>query len=200
MTDIVKLPEPQKELPFPLMRAIEKRRTRRRWKKEPLSQQDISNILWVACGKTMKATKKRKSRRTIPSSRNSQAMKVYIALEQGLFRYDDNTHSLVFIKTDDIRAHCTNQKMMKNMPAGLVYIADFLTLKGYIGKDEHQKLFVAGTETGFMSQNVYLYCASAGLSTAVIGLVNRPKLHETMGLADYERVVFTQAVGKNLEI
>ncbi|MBN2164789.1 MAG: nitroreductase family protein [Marinilabiliaceae bacterium] len=51
------------------------------------------------------------------------------------------------------------------------------------------------TETGFISQNVYLYRASAGLNTAIIGLVNRDKLHETMGLNDYEKVIYSQAIG-----
>ena len=66
MTDFVQLPEPQKELIFPLMKAIEKRRTKRKWKKDSLSQQEISNILWVACGQTMEQTKRSKSRRTVP--------------------------------------------------------------------------------------------------------------------------------------
>lgn len=199
MIDFVKLPEPQKELTFPLMKAIEKRRTKRKWKEDSLSEQDISNILWVACGKTMEETKKSKSRRTVPSSRNSQTIKVYVALGKGLFLYDENSHGLVLIKTDDIRKNLTNQKMMKNMPLGLVYVSDFSRLKGYVGTDDYRKLFVAGTETGFISQNVYLYCASAGLNTAVIGLVDRDKLHETIGLVDYEKVVYTQAIGKSLD-
>ncbi|WP_075603690.1 SagB/ThcOx family dehydrogenase [Saccharicrinis aurantiacus] len=199
MTDFVQLPEPQKELAFPLMKAIEKRRTKRKWKEDSLSLQDISNILWVACGKTMEETKKSKSRRTVPSGRNSQTIKVYAAMDTGLFLYDENLHGLVLIKTDDVRENLTNQKMMKNMPFGLVYVSDFSRLKGYVGTDDNRKLFVAGTETGFISQNVYLYCASAGLNTAVIGLVNREKLHETMGLADYEKIVYTQAIGKALD-
>lgn len=199
MTDFVQLPEPQKELIFPLMKAIEKRRTKRKWKKDSLSQQEISNILWVACGQTMEQTKRSKSRRTVPSSRNSQTIKVYIATDKGLFSYDENSHGLRLIKSDDIREGLTNQKMMKNIPIGLIYVSDFSKLKGYVGTDDNRKLFVAGTETGFISQNVYLYCASAGLNTAVIGLVNRDELHEKMGLFDYERVVYTQAIGKSLD-
>lgn len=199
MNDFIKLPEPQKELTFPLMKAIEKRRTKRKWKNDSLSQQDISNILWVACGKTMKETKRNKSRRTVPSSRNSQTIKVYVATDKGLFSYDEDFHGLRLIKSDDIREELTNQKMMKNMPLGLVYVSDFSKLKGYVGTDDNRRLFVAGTETGFISQNVYLYCVSADLNTAVIGLVNRDKLHETMGLADYEKVIYTQAIGNSLD-
>jgi SagB-type dehydrogenase family enzyme len=196
MTDFIKLPAPQKELTFPLMKALEKRRTKRKWKAEPLSQQEIANILWAACGKTMNETKRSKSRRTAPSGRNSQTIKVYVATGKGLYLYDENLHRLVLIKPDDIRADLTNQKMMKNMPLGLVYVSDYSKLKGYVGTDDNRRLFVAGTETGFISQNVYLYCAAAELNTAVIGLVNREKLHKTMGLNDNEKVIYTQAIGK----
>jgi len=166
---------------------------------DSLSQQDISNILWVACGQTMEETTRSKSRRTVPSSRNSQTIKVYVATDKGLFSYDENSHGLHLIKSDDIREGLTNQKMMKNMPIGLIYVSDFSKLKGYVGTDDNRKLFVAGTETGFISQNVYLYCASAGLNTAVIGLVNRDELHKTMGLVGHEKVIYTQAIGKSLD-
>jgi len=120
-------------------------------------------------------------------------------LNNGLFLYDEIVHGLVLIKKVDIREKLTNQKMMKNMPLGLVYVSDFFKLKGYIGTDDNRKLFVAGTETGFISQNVYLYSVSAGLNTAVIGLVNREELHNAMVLADCEKVIYTQAIGKALD-
>jgi hypothetical protein len=59
MTDFIKLPESQKDLDFPLMKAIENRRTKRKWKDSELSVQEISNLLRVACGITYKETKKK---------------------------------------------------------------------------------------------------------------------------------------------
>ena len=79
MTDIIKLLEPQKNLEFPLMKAIELRRTKRKWKSSKLSEQEISNLLWVACGITHKETKQSKSRKTAPSACNSQEIKVFLA-------------------------------------------------------------------------------------------------------------------------
>ncbi len=54
MYDLSALPEPQKDLPFPLMTALEHRQTIRKWKDAPVSKQDISNLLWAACGQTKK--------------------------------------------------------------------------------------------------------------------------------------------------
>jgi SagB-type dehydrogenase family enzyme len=199
MIKMTNLPKPQKELEFPLMKALELRRTKRKWKDSSLSDQEISNILWAACGITMVETKVSKSKRTAPSARNAQTVKIYVALDKGLFQYDEKNHALILLKEQDVREHISNQKMMKSAPVGLIYVADYSRLKGYIGTNDHQKWFVAGTETGFISQNVYLYCASAKLSTAVIGLVDRDKLHKIMELPDYEKVVYTQVIGVSIE-
>lgn len=198
MLNQIILPQPQKDLNFPLMQALALRRTKRKWKETALSLQEISNLLWAACGITVEETPKSKSKRTAPSARNSQTIKVYIALPEGLFRYDEKSHVLNQVIADDIRPHIGTQKMMKSAPAALVYVSDFSKLKGYVGTDDHRKWFVAGTETGFISQNVYLYCAAANLNTVIIGLVDREKLHEIMQLKDHEKVVYTQTVGEAL--
>lgn len=197
METALTLPPPQKDLEFPLMKALQLRRTRRKRDNSSLSDQELSNLLWAACGITMEETSRNKSKRTVPSARNSQTITVYVALCSGLFRYEEKTHNLIPILSLDIREHISAQKMMKSAPVGLIYVSDYSKLKGYVGTDDNRKLFVSGTEIGFISQNVYLYCASANLNTAVIGLVNRDKLHDIMNLKDYEKVLYTQAVGRN---
>jgi SagB-type dehydrogenase family enzyme len=200
MTKKIQLPPPEKNLDFPLMKALEKRRSKRKWKNEPLSDQELSNLLWAACGITMEETKKSKSRRTSPSATNSQAIKIYVALKKGLFLYNEKKHELIQIHSKDIIKYISNQKMIQSAPVGLIYVSDYSRMKSYLSKkDEDRKWFVSGTETGFISQNVYLYCAAAKLNTVVIGLVNRDQLHEIMGLKDYEKIVYTQAVGKSLD-
>jgi SagB-type dehydrogenase family enzyme len=189
------LPAPDLGLGVSLMKALERRRTKRKWRDEDISQQDLANLLWCACGITREETKRSKSRRTVPSGRNSQTIQIYVALPAGLFKYNEKVHGLELKKREDVRKHISTQKMMQSAPAGLIYVSDYSRLKGYVGCDDHRKWFVAGTETGFVSQNVYLYCAAAGLNTAIIGLVNREALQEVMGLDTDKRVVYTQAFG-----
>ncbi len=64
MDKIIKLLEPQKDIEFPLMKALEKRRTIRKWKDAHLTEQEISNLLWAACGITKNKYGKIKSKRT----------------------------------------------------------------------------------------------------------------------------------------
>jgi hypothetical protein len=59
------------------------------------------------------------------------------------------------------------------------------------------KWFVSDTDAGFISQNIYLYCAAANVSTAVLGLVDREELGGILGLSPHEKVVYTQVVGNS---
>lgn len=199
MTDRIILPAPQIDFDFPLMKALEKRRTKRKWKVEPLSDQELSNILWAACGITYKGTKRRKSKRTAPSACNSQEIKIYVALDKGLFLYEEKDHQLVKVLSKNIIKNIGTQKMMHSAPVGLIYVSDFSRMKTFLFRDDNRKWFVSATDTGFISQNVYLYCAASNLNTAIISLVDREKLHEIMGLPENEKIVYTQVIGKALD-
>jgi SagB-type dehydrogenase family enzyme len=199
MTTIIKLPKPQKDLDFPLMKAIELRRTKRKWQDSNLSDQEISDLLWVAGGITHEESKSSKSRRSAPSACNSQEIGIYVALNNGLFFYDSKDHQLIKVLSEDIRKDVGTQKMMHSAPFGLIYVSDYSKLSSFIFKDDNRKWFTSTADTGFISQNVYLYCAAANLSTAILGLVDRDKLHKILGLNENERVVYTQVVGRSID-
>jgi hypothetical protein len=47
-----------------------------------------------------------------------------------------------------------------------------------------------------MAQNVYLYCAAAGLNTVLIALTDRDYLKSALNLGESAEVIYTQAVGR----
>ena len=195
----IKLPAPQKDLSFPLMKALENRRSIRKWKETPISEQELSNLLWAACGETKAGTKHSKSKRTAPSACNSQAISLYLALSEGVFYFDEQQHQLIKISNKDIRNKIGTQKMMHSAPLGLIYVSDFSKMTHFLFRDDRQRWFMSATDTAYISQNIYLYCAARNLSTVVLGLVNRDKIHEAIGLKAYQKVVFTQVVGYSIE-
>jgi SagB-type dehydrogenase family enzyme len=195
MENKIKLPEPQKDLKFPLMEALEKRRTIRKWNDAPISEQEISNLLWAACGITKSKYGNVKSKRTAPSACNSQEIRVYAIIQQGVFLYNEEDHELIEITPKDIRDNIGTQKMMKSAPMGLVFVADLSRMKSPFLRSMEAKRFSAWVDTGYISQNVYLYCAASNLGTAVLSLVNRDKLHKLIGLKEDEKIVLTQVVG-----
>ena len=55
--------------------------------------------------------------------------------------------------------------------------------------------FYAAADTGFISENVYLYCASAGLATVVRGSLDKPALAKAMKLGADKKIILAQTVG-----
>jgi nitroreductase len=123
---------------------------------------------------------------------NKQEIDVYVATAEGLYLYDANAHALVGVLAGDIRAATGKQPFVKDAPVNLVFVADFAKM-GNTPAD--QKEFYAATDTGYISQNVYLYCASEGLATVVRGSVDRPACQAAMKLRDDQKVILAQTVG-----
>ena len=107
------------------MKALMQRRSVRKWKDEPVSDQDLSNLLWAACGITLQETKQSKSRRTAPSASNSQVIKVYVTRKDGIFLYEEKHHRLIQIHSENLIEHIGTQKMMCSAPIGLIYVSDY---------------------------------------------------------------------------
>ena len=198
MDTVIKLKKPVTNSGIPLMEALATRRTTRNWSGEPVSEQDLSNLLWAACGITKEKKGNTKSKRTAPSACNAQEIRVYVLLESGVYRYEEEDHTLFRINTQDIREYTGRQKLMKSAPVGLVYVADLSRMNGPMFRSEEAQRFCAWVDTGFISQNVYLYCASANLATAVLALIPRDDLYRLMGLKEHEKIVLTQVVGNQL--
>jgi hypothetical protein len=155
--------------------------------------------LWAACGITKPAAKSAKSKRTAPSACNGQEIKVYVARRDGLFLYDESSHHLLHMKDENLLESIGTQKMMHSAPLGLIYAADFSKMTNFLYKTDEQRWFMATADTGFISENVYLYCAAARLSTVLLALVKRDNLHAEMGLPECEKIVFTQVVGYSID-
>ena len=73
----------------------------------------------------------------------------------------------------------------------LVYVADLARTRG---NSADRDMYVAA-DTGFIAQNVYLFCASEGLATVVRGSIDRPMLAKAMLLRPDQRIMLAQTVG-----
>jgi nitroreductase len=172
----------------PLMQALKDRKSSRAFSKQMLPNQVLSNMLWAAFG----ANRPESGRRTAPSARNWQEIDIYVATTDGVSLYDAEAHALIPVLAEDIRALTGQQPFVQEAPVNLVYVADFSRM-GDAEKDV--KVFLSAADTGFVSQNVYLYCASEGLATVVRGLIDRPALEQAMKLRPEQKVTLSQSVG-----
>ncbi|MBL8026243.1 MAG: SagB/ThcOx family dehydrogenase [Fibrobacteres bacterium] len=185
--DIV-LPQPDKTGGKPLMQVLSERKTSRSFDKAALSAKDLSNLMWAAFGVNRPET----NGRTAPSAMNMQEIDVYAALAEGLFLYDAKTHTLKKISDKDIRAATGKQPFVASAPVNLIFVANFDKVKN--GKTDDSR-FYAAMDAGFISENVYLYCASANLATVVRGYVDRELLAKEMALTEKQEIILSQTVG-----
>jgi SagB-type dehydrogenase family enzyme len=184
----VQLLDPQMDTGRPLMQVLKDRRSSRAFSTEKLPKQVLSNMLWAAFG----VNRPDSGKRTAPSARNWQEIEIYVATVHGLYLYDAKAHALKPVLAEDIRALTGRQPFVQEVPVDLVYVADFSRMGNAKVED---KIFYSAADTGFISQNVYLYCASEGLATVVRGLVDRPALAKAMKLRPDQRVILAQSVG-----
>jgi SagB-type dehydrogenase family enzyme len=183
----VPLPKPQITGGKPLMQALNERMTRREFSPEKLSPQMLSNLLWAAFG-----INRPDGRRTAPSASNMQEIDLYVAMADGVYVYDAKAHALQLALKEDARAATGTQPWVATAPLNLVYVADYAKM----GKrSDEDKRFYSGTDTGFVAQNVYLFCASEGLAAVVRGGLDRPAMEKALKLRPDQHVVLAQTVG-----
>jgi nitroreductase len=74
----------------------------------------------------------------------------------------------------------------------LIYVADDARMRL---AGEETRAFYSAADTGFIAQNVYLFCASEGLGTVAFASIDRERLAKAMGLRAGQRVTLAQSVG-----
>ena len=187
----ITLPAPHKSGGKPLMEALNERQTIRSYTDARLTTQQLSDLLWAAWG-----INRPDGHRTAPSSHNRQEMDVYVTMETGLYLYDATKNILKQIHNKDIRALTGTQDFPATAPVNLVYVSD-MTKRGKKEGDTitDTDLLSSWANTGFMAQNVYLYCASEGLGCVIRAMVPRDRLAPEMGLKSTQIIILAQSVG-----
>lgn len=182
------LPPPQTTGGKPLMQVLKERHTSREFKRDPLPQQMVSNLLWAAFGINRPAS----GGRTAPSAHDAQEISIYVATDGAVHVYDPAKNSLRLVLAGDIRALTGRQAFAGEAPVNLVYVADF---DKFPRDSLADKIFYSAADAGFISQNVYLYCASEGLATMVRASIDQSALAKAMLLKPSQRIILAQSVG-----
>jgi SagB-type dehydrogenase family enzyme len=170
------------------MQALQDRSSSREFAPDKLPVEVLSNLFWAAFG----INRPENEHRTAPSAQNMQEIDLYAATADGLYKYEPRTHQLVFILKEDLRAATGQQPYVAQAPLNIVYVADYSRMSK-VSSDERD--FYAAADTGFIGQNVYLYCASEGLATVVRASIDRPALSKAMKLRSEQKITLAQSVG-----
>ena len=174
----IALPKPVKTGGMPLMEALNNRATHREFSSENLDNQTISNLLWAAWGYN------REDKRTAPSANDKQEIDLYVVMKSGAYQYDARANKLIQVMKDDVRKDMGKQDFVGTAPLNIIFVND------------KTKNGAANTDCGFISQNIYLFCASENLATVVRGWYDGAVISKVLKLKDTQEVVLTQTVGK----
>lgn len=184
----VQLPQPRQDGGKRLIDALRMRRSTREYSNRAIPVELLSELLWAALG----INRPESHDRTAPSWRHSMEINIYVTTAEGVWRYEPGPHQLMPHMRGDIRGKTGTQDFVASAPVNLVYVADANRMGN--ASAEEQRLF-AFTDTGFIGQNVYLFCASEGLGSVFRGSVDREALARTMRLDASHFITCAQTVG-----
>ena len=137
------------------------------------------------------------SRRSpVASSHNRQETALYVLLPEGAFRYDAAENRLLQVTDTDLRAASGAQDYVGTAAAEIAFVADTALVTGKSPRGLVETIYV---DTGFISQNIYLFCASEGLATVVRAMVPKESLAPSLGLAPTQEITLVQTVGWKAE-
>ena len=193
----IQLLTPQPGGGSPLMDLLRKRKSSREFSSKPLPLAVLSNLLWAGFG-----INRPDGKRTAPSAMNCQDIDIYVIIPNGLYLYDPKANQLKLLLAEDLRGLAGTQAYVKEAPVNLIYVSDYAKLGSKI-PDAVKPLYgstslidlLSGAHAGYISQNVYIYCASEGLATVVRAFIDIPALSKVMKLRPEQKIILGQAVG-----
>jgi len=176
----IQLPSPNRTGGKPLMDALNERQSDRDFSDKELCMQTLSDLLWAAYGFN------REDKRTVPSSQNRQEIDLYVFLNSGVYFYDAKNQQLIQKLEGNNQAKTGGQPFVGVAPLNFVFVANL---------DKASNRDAALIDCGFISQNIYLFCASEGLISVVRGSINKADVHGLLELNENQEVLLAQTVG-----
>lgn len=177
---------------MPLRDAIQARRSvrtfsPRRFRLDDASDlQLLSDLLWSAWGFITS------KRRSAPSSHNWQEIGLWLLLPEGVYTYDAAGNRLVQRSGEDLRAASGVQEYTASAALNIVLVAEKTLVTGKSPEGVMETIF---TDSGFICQNIYLFCASEGLATVTRAWIDRPVLSARLGLSPTQHITLVQTIG-----
>lgn len=192
---IVQLPSPIDGNLSPLHEIFKKRRSKRYYRKDEIDMQQLANILWSATGVTQ-CTEHENGKQsylfTNPTASNHQEVELYVFNAHGIFHYNPIKNQLLQIKSKDYRSAIGAMPFFKKAPLSICLVSNLNKMIHH--KEENKRNKYSCMDIGYVSQNIYLYCAANNLSTCACGLINYDTIESILNLKN-QRVMLVHPIG-----
>lgn len=191
----IKLPQPDmKQQSMSVVEALKTRHSVRSFDaSKELSNQELSNLCWAACGVTRDA-----EHRTAPTAMNKKEIRLFAFTKSAVYEYDAKANILVK-KADgdhrDLMAGNGNggfrQDFVMDAPVSLLMVIDY----DMFGSKNEQALMMGCVDAGNVSENINLYCQSVGLVTVPRATHDKNGIRKLLGLTDNQLPIMNNPVG-----
>ncbi len=184
----IRLNQPDKTRGLTVMEALSVRASVSSFDTTAIRIQDLSDLLWAANG----VNRPESGKRTAPSAQNAQDIDVYVFMKQGAFRYNAKEHVLDFVAEGDHRALVVGrQAYVASAPIICLLVSD---ISRFPSGEKDQRLKNAAIDAGIVSQNIAIFCASAGLATRPRASMDQQKLREILKLNENQYLILNNPV------
>jgi len=184
--------------------AIAQRSSHRRFRDEPLAQEELAFLLWATQG-VREVLQPGVALRNVPSAGCRHAFETYLAvsdvtdLEPGIYRYLPLDHALVFEdRRDSLRPALAravlNQRFVAAAPVAFIWTVIPYRMEWRYHTAAHR---VIAMDVGHVCQNLYLACASIGAGTCAIAAYHQELMDRLVNVDGAEEfTIYLAPVGK----
>jgi len=209
----IKLPSPQLKGEVSLEETILRRRSVRRYRAEPLSLSQLSQILWSAQGITGTS-----GFRAAPSAGATYPLEIFVfigqqsiissevpigsgqalkELQAGIYHYEADAHLLSLHKAADLRPDLAraalDQEFIIEAPVVIVICALYDRTSRVYGRRGERYVNI---EVGHVGENIHLQALALGLATVEVGAFHDEEVRKVLGVDEQIKPLYIMPVGK----
>jgi SagB-type dehydrogenase family enzyme len=196
--EVIDLPEPQYDSDVSIEQSLLERRSVRDYSGQPLTLEEISQLLWAAQGTTDP-----QGFRTAPSAGGLYPLELYLVagdvedLAAGVYRYQPDGHQLVKTADGDKRAGLAEAALGQEwVEEGAVSIVFTGVYERTTGKYGDRGVRYVHMEAGHAAQNLCLQATALGLGAVTVGAFYDEQVTKLLNLPAEERPLYVIPVGR----
>lgn len=197
----LKLPDPEFDEEIKFWNIILNRKSTRKFKDEPISQMQLSLVLFGMTGLTRVFPQF--AFRTVPSAGGLYPIEVYPiindveGIERGVYHYNIRKNSLELLKAGDYRTEitkgCMDQQIAYKSAVNIVWTAIIERSKWKYLQRCYRYIYL---DAGHVGQNFYLLAEALGLGACTIGAIYDDEINELLGIdGTNETVIYVGVIG-----
>ena len=194
----IELPEPRYESKVSIEEALLSRRSIREYTGEPLTLQEVSQLLWATQGITDP-----RGFRTAPSAGALYPLELYVVvgdvenLAKGVYRYEPQEHELIKVLDGDQRLEVAKAALkQESVEKAAIDIVVTAVYERTTVKYGDRGIRYVHMEVGHAAQNLCLQATAMNLGTVTVGAFYDEQVKEVLNLPENEQPLYIIPVGK----